>query len=61
MAKALYGHVGGADPRLLAEVARLRRRVEDLEKELARTRAEIDLSRSDILSLDEVAPEPALA
>ena len=40
MAKALFGHVGiGSDPRLLAEVARLRRRVRDLEDELARSRA----------------------
>jgi hypothetical protein len=40
MAKALFGHVSVAnDPRLLAEVTRLRRRVRDLEDELARTHA----------------------
>jgi hypothetical protein len=42
MAKALLGHVGGPDPRLLAEVAMLRRRVRDLENELLRLRAEND-------------------
>ena len=43
MAKALLGHVGGPDPRLLAEVAMLRRRVRDLEAELLRLRAENDV------------------
>jgi hypothetical protein len=39
MAKALLGHVGvGADMRLVAEVRRLRSRVEELEAELARVR-----------------------
>ena len=39
MAKALFGHVGvGTDQRLAAEVRRLRGRVEQLERELARTR-----------------------
>jgi hypothetical protein len=42
MAKALLGYVGGPDPRLLAEVAVLRRRVRDLEAELLRLRAEND-------------------
>ena len=42
MAKALLGHVGGPDPRLLAEVAMLRRRVRDLENELLRLRVEHD-------------------
>ena len=40
MAKALFGHVGvGTDQRLAAEVRRLRARVEELELELARSRA----------------------
>ena len=40
MAKALFGHVGvGPDMRLVAEVRRLRGRVEELEGELARLRA----------------------
>ena len=40
MAKALLGHVGhSTDMRLAAEVRRLRGRVEELEAELARTKA----------------------
>ena len=40
MPKALFGHVGvGPDMRLVAEVRRLRGRVEELEGELARLRA----------------------
>lgn len=39
MAKALLGHVGGADLRLVDEVRRLRSRVRDLEVELARVTA----------------------
>ena len=34
MAKALLGHIGGSDPRILAEIALLRRRVSDLEAEV---------------------------
>jgi uncharacterized small protein (DUF1192 family) len=40
MAKAILGHVGGPDPRLLAEVARLRRRVGELQAEISRLTAE---------------------
>jgi hypothetical protein len=40
MAKAILGHVGGPDPRLMAEVARLRRRVGELEAELTRLNSE---------------------
>lgn len=36
MAKALFGHVGTSDLRLVDEVRRLRRRVSDLETELSR-------------------------
>src|SRR5262245_24334808 len=36
MAKALLGHVGGPDPRMVSEMRRLQRRVRDLEAELAR-------------------------
>jgi hypothetical protein len=31
MAKALYGHLSAADPRLIAEIGRLRARVSELE------------------------------
>ena len=39
MAKALLGHLGGPDPVVMAELARLRRRTRDLEDELERLRA----------------------
>lgn len=39
MAKALLGHVGGTDLRLVDEVRRLRGRICELEAELARVRA----------------------
>jgi cell division protein FtsB len=42
MAKALLGHVGGFDPRVLAEMRRLQQRVQDLESELVRMQAEND-------------------
>jgi len=35
MSKALYGHLGGPDTALLAEVTRLRRRVRELEEQVA--------------------------
>lgn len=54
MAKALLGHVGGSDPRLLAEVAVLRRRVGDLEAEVLRLSAENDAIRVQQAAPDEV-------
>jgi cell division septum initiation protein DivIVA len=36
MAKALLGHVGGPDPRMLSEMRRLQQQVQDLKAELAR-------------------------
>jgi hypothetical protein len=39
MGKALLGHVGGPDPRVLTDIRRLRRRVRYLEAEIARMRA----------------------
>lgn len=42
MAKALLGHVGGADLRLVDEVRRLRTRVRELEGELTRVSAAND-------------------
>jgi hypothetical protein len=57
MAKALLGHVGGLDARLVAEVASLRRQVRELESEVLRLRAETDAlaaaaSRGELLTLD---------
>jgi hypothetical protein len=72
MAKAILGHLGGPDPRLLAEVARLRRRVSDLQAEVERLSAENEalLPQSigeslsdDIITLDATPDRsaPALA
>ena len=64
MAKALFGHVGlGADPRVIAEVRRLRVRVQELESEVAALRAANEQLASaamdhDLLRLSE--SEPAL-
>jgi hypothetical protein len=63
MSKALFGHVGGPDPRMVSEMRRLQQRVRDLEAELARLQNENDalaasLSHDeDMLVLDR---EPAL-
>jgi uncharacterized protein YlxW (UPF0749 family) len=63
MSKALFGHVGGPDPRMVSEMRRLQQRVRDLEAELARLQSENDaLAASlthdeDMLVLDR---EPAL-
>ncbi|MGH8869857.1 MAG: hypothetical protein ACRDYU_17910 [Actinomycetes bacterium] len=40
MAKALLGHVGGPDPRLVLEMRRLQQRVRELETELVRLQTE---------------------
>jgi hypothetical protein len=63
MAKALLGHVGGPDPRMVAEMRRLQRRVRDLEAELVRLQSENDALASverdvDVLALKD--REPAL-
>lgn len=42
MAKALFGHVGGPDPRMVSEVRRLQQRIRDLEAELIRLQAQND-------------------
>ena len=48
MAKALLGHVGGLDPRVLSEMRRLQRRVRDLEAELIRLQEENDVLTSSV-------------
>jgi hypothetical protein len=63
MAKALYGHVGSApDRRLLDEVTRLRARVQALEFETTRLRAENDRLAAATAEAGELLrlPEPAL-
>ncbi|KAB8177331.1 hypothetical protein ABZ860_26305 [Microbispora sp. NPDC046973] len=42
MAKALLGHVGGPDPRMISEMRRLQQRIRDLEAELTRLQAQND-------------------
>jgi hypothetical protein len=42
MAKAILGHTGGPDPRMLSEMRRLRKRLRDLEAELLRLQEEND-------------------
>ncbi|HET9901582.1 MAG TPA: hypothetical protein VFR46_11050 [Actinomycetes bacterium] len=63
MAKALLGHVGGYDPRVIAEMRRLQQRVHDLESQMLRLQAENDALHAavsqDLLTLD-VEREPAL-
>ena len=65
MAKALLGHVGGHDARMVFEVRRLQQRVRELVSEVRDLRAENDalasaVTPSNLISL-EVTKEPALA
>ena len=43
MAKALLGHIGGPDPRMLAEMRRLQQQIRDLESELVRLQEQNDV------------------
>ena len=62
MAKAILGHVGGPDPRMVAEVRRLQQRVRDLETALVRLQEENDALAAEV-GHDLLIPvrEPALA
>jgi len=64
MAKALLGHVGGPDPRMVAEMRRLQQRVRDLEAELVRLQTENDtlaaVADEEVLALSANIREPAL-
>ena len=65
MAKALFGHVGGADLLLMDEVRRLRGRVRELEVELARVTAANDALVASVHVEDDIRlltfdDEPAL-
>lgn len=66
MAKALLGHVGVPDPRVIAEVRRLQNRVHELEAQIMRLQSENDslvaaAHRDDLLTLEVTSKEPALA
>ncbi len=54
MAKALFGHVGAGDPRLAAEVSRLRTRVRDLEAELLRLQSAHDALMASVTVDDDI-------
>jgi hypothetical protein len=63
MSKALFGHVGGPDPRVVSEMRRLQQRVRDLEAELGRLQEENEVltaeaAQETMLVRDR---EPALA
>lgn len=69
MAKAILGHLGGPDPRMLNDMRRMKRRIAELESELMRVRAENDslcaaLHSHELLDSDELLAaefhEPAL-
>jgi hypothetical protein len=48
MAKALLGHAGSPDPRMVSEMRRLQQRVRDLEAELVRLREGSDALAADV-------------
>jgi hypothetical protein len=62
MAKAILGHVGGPDPRMVAEMRRLQQRVHDLEAALVRLQEENDALAAEV-GHDLLIPvrEPVLA
>ena len=68
MAKALLGHLGGPDPRMLSEMRRLQQRVRDLESECLRLQAANDAlstqpdaaDADELLTLPVPEAEPAL-
>jgi hypothetical protein len=63
MAKALLGHVGGLDPRMVSEMRRLQQRVRDLEAALVRLQDENDALAAEVgedLLVAEREREPAL-
>jgi len=63
MAKALFGHVGGPDPRMVSEMRRLQQRVRDLEAELNRLQDQNDTLAAEVAHPDMLVGdrEPALA
>ncbi|TDQ53677.1 hypothetical protein [Actinorugispora endophytica] len=63
MAKALFGHVGGPDPRMVQEMRRLQKRVRDLEDEVGRLQTQNDQLSETLTDVAVRASErePALA
>ena len=63
MAKALFGHVGAPDPRMVSEMRRLQQRVRDLEAELTRLQEQNDTPATEVAHEDMLVRErePALA
>ncbi|MBR8740533.1 hypothetical protein [Nocardiopsis sp. MG754419] len=63
MAKALFGHVGGSDPRMVSEMRRLQKRVRDLEDEISRLQSQNDQLSMAVTDVATSATdrEPALA
>jgi hemerythrin-like domain-containing protein len=62
MAKALLGHVGGPDPRMVSEMRRLQQRVRDLETAMARLQEENDVLNAEVRhNLLMSVREPVLA
>lgn len=62
MSKAIYGHLGGADTLLLAEVTRLRVRVRELEAQVSAYEADVadQPSPGAVVSLREAEIDAAL-
>jgi uncharacterized protein YlxW (UPF0749 family) len=62
MSKAIYGHLAAADPLLMAEVARLRQRVRELEEQVASYEAELVTLRAplEIVALRDADMDVAL-
>jgi hypothetical protein len=56
MAKALSGHAGGTDPRMVSEMRRLRQRVRDLEADLVRLQEQNDVDGTRWLEASGPAP-----
>lgn len=63
MAKALFGHVGATDPRMVQEMRRLQQRVRDLEDEVGRLQARNDALAATVadVAVTSAEREPALA
>jgi hypothetical protein len=57
MSKAIYGHLGGSDVLLATEVGRLRRRVAELEEQVAAYEAELVTLRGPVEMVSLTGPD----